>query len=361
MSSEKGWRGGEQQIAYLLDDLSRMNVRNVLAVKGGSVLEKFAHEKGISCNTVRYSSSVDVISAYKINKICRREGIDLIHLHSSKAHGVGVLGWLYGNKIPMVLSRRVAFLPGGNILSKWKYNHRQIKKILCVSHKIKTIMQRYVMDESKCVTVYSGIDLKKFDSLKADRDFLLREFNMDPQKTIVTAIGAIDDSKDHFTFVETIEKLLAFGNRVHGLIIGDGPLAESLKNFIRHRQMSDNITVAGYRKDAGLILISSDIFLMTSREEGLGTSLLDAFLAGVPVVATDAGGIPEIVRHGETGLLASVRDSRKLAENISRLLTEKGLRERLVERAAVFVRNFSKEETSAKTFSIYRDVLSNAV
>ena len=361
MSSEKGWRGGEQQIAYLLDDLSQMNVTSILAVKAGSELEKFAHRKGIPCRTLRYSSSLDFFSAYEIKKICRNDGIDLIHLHSSKAHGVGVLGVLYGNRVPMVLSRRVAFLPGQNILSKWKYNHRQIKKVLCVSQKITTIMQAYLKQGSKCVTVYSGIDLKKFDNITPDKNFLVKAFNIDNQKTIVTAIGAIDGSKDHITFVETIESLVNSGHRVHGLIVGDGPLADRLRAFVVDRGLSDHVTIAGHRADAGRILISSDIFLMTSRVEGLGTSLLDAFLARIPVVATEAGGIPEIVRHDETGLLAPVAGFRKLAENIGRLMTENGLRERLVARAAIFVKDFSKERTSAKTLTIYSEVLSKAV
>lgn len=357
MSSEKGWRGGEQQLAYLLEDLSRRDVKNVMAVKTGSRLDEFSKNRHIPCYTLPFSHSADILSAVRIKAICKREKIDLIHLHSSKAQGVGVLSTLFGNEVPMVLSRRVAFLPGTNWFSKWKYNKKQIRKILCVSEKIMQIMKGYVKDPSKCVTVYSGIDLKKFSNIKADRSLLLKEFGLDANHEVITNIGAIDESKDHFTFVDTIEILVKSGRPVQGLIVGDGPLAEALKNRVQEKSLGNFVKFAGYRRDVLTLLSSSDIFLMTSKEEGLGTSLLDAFLARIPVVATDAGGIPEIVIHEQTGLLAPVKDARKLSENISRLLTDKTLRQRLADQAFSFVQKFSKEETTSNTFKVYQEVL----
>ena len=357
MSSEKGWRGGEQQLAYLLDGLTQRNVSNVLAVKAGSRLQNFSREHNIPCYPMAFSNSIDLASAFRISKICKREKIDVIHLHSSKAQGVGVLSTLFGNRVPMVLSRRVAFLPGSNIFSKWKYNQKQIKKIVCVSDKITTIMRAYVSDPSKCVTVYSGIDLQKFSDIKPNRSFLVQEFGLDPGREIIVSVGAIDDSKDHFTFVDTIAKLIGSGHPVQGLIIGDGPLAAELRNRVRGKGLESYIRFAGYRKDVPALLVSADIFLMTSKEEGLGTSLLDAFLARVPVVATEAGGIPEIVQHMETGLTAPVQDADKLSANIVRLLNDKHLRQTLIDQAFVFVQKFSKEETTSRTFNVYQEVL----
>lgn len=357
MSSEKGWRGGEQQLAYLLHDLSQRNVTSVLAVRHDSQLEKFSRERNMRFYAMPFSGSVDVMSAVKIRRICKCERIDLIHLHSSKAQGVGVLSALLGNRVPMVLSRRVAFLPGANVFSKWKYNHKQISKILCVSERIRSIMQDYVRDPSKCVTVYSGIDLEKFADIKRDRNFVVREFGLDAEREIIATIGAIDASKDHFTFVDTIERLISSGHRVQGLIIGDGPLAADVRMYARKKSVEHYIKFAGYRKDVAVLLSSVDIFLMTSKEEGLGTSLLDAFLAHIPVVATDAGGIPEIVRHMETGLLAPVGDADKLSANVVRLLSDKVLKQTLADQAFAFVKRFSKEQTTSKTFKIYQEVL----
>ncbi|HEY9488377.1 MAG TPA: glycosyltransferase family 4 protein [Chryseosolibacter sp.] len=357
MSSEKGWRGGEQQLGYLLQDLANKDVKSILAIRRGSALEHFCRERRIPYYTLKFSSSIDLLSAFEINKICRNEKIDLIHLHSSKAQGVGVLSTLYGNRVPMVLSRRVAFLPGSNVFSRWKYNQKQIRKILCVSERVRTIMLKFIYERSKCVTVYSGIDLKKFDNIAPDKKFLVEEFDLDPGKVIIGIVGAIDAAKDHFTYVDAIARIVNGGHPVQGLIIGDGPLASVLKDYVQKKLPGENIRFAGHRKDVGRLLISLDIFLITSKEEGLGTSILDAFLARVPVVATDAGGIPEIVKHEQTGLLAPVQDSKKLSDNIIRLLTNNALRQMMIDRAYEFVREFSREETSSKTFKIYQEVL----
>jgi L-malate glycosyltransferase len=357
MSSEQGWRGGEQQLAYLLEDLSLWQVKNVLAVRGGSRLESFSHQKQIPCHTVKFSNSADIRSAMKVDKICRTEKIDLIHLHSSKAHGVGVLSTVFGNRVPMVLSRRVAFLPGSNVFSKWKYNNGQIKKILCVSQKIRTIMQGYVKDGSKCITVYSGIELNRFNEIHPSKSKLIQEFDLDPESTIIGTVGAIDKAKDHFTFVDTIEKLIISGARVQGLIIGHGPLASVLVSYIEEKKLSEYVRLAGQRNDVVTLLPALDMFLMTSREEGLGTSILDAFLARVPVVATDAGGIPEIVRNMETGMLAPVGDATKLSQQIERLLNDEILRKTLTDHAYAFVQKFSRQETSSRTLKVYQEVL----
>jgi Glycosyltransferase len=218
-------------------------------------------------------------------------------------------------------------------------------------------MLKFIYERSKCVTVYSGIDLKKFDNIAPDKKFLVEEFDLDPGKVIIGIVGAIDAAKDHFTYVDAIARIVNGGHPVQGLIIGDGPLASVLKDYVQKKLPGENIRFAGHRKDVGRLLISLDIFLITSKEEGLGTSILDAFLARVPVVATDAGGIPEIVKHEQTGLLAPVQDSKKLSDNIIRLLTNNALRQMMIDRAYEFVREFSREETSSKTFKIYQEVL----
>lgn len=96
---------------------------------------------------------------------------------------------------------------------------------------------------------------------------------------------------------------------------------------------------------------------MTSNEEGLGTSVLDAFLAGPAVVATAAGGIPEMVIHERTGLLAPVGDATALAIQIERLIKNGELKKQVVSGAAEKVKHFSKEATASKTFAIYQEVL----
>ena len=104
---------------------------------------------------------------------------------------------------------------------------------------------------------------------------------------------------------------------------------------------------------------AADIFLMTSKTEGLGTTLLDAMAANVPIVATEAGGIPEIIKHNQTGLIAPVKDAAKLAENVLLLIENTELKNKLVENAFQFVKQFSKESMANKTMEIYHRIVQN--
>ena len=100
---------------------------------------------------------------------------------------------------------------------------------------------------------------------------------------------------------------------------------------------------------------------MTSETEGLGSTLLDAFACRVPVVATAAGGIPEIIHHKKTGLLAPVADAQTLARNVQELIQDTALRERIVNQAYASLSKFSKENMALKTLEIYRQVLGESL
>ncbi len=206
LSSEKTWRGGEQQIAYLLDESMRSGVDVLVALRAGSAFEKYCQDKKIPFRSLTFRNSFDFSTAGAIKNICSAEKIDLIHMHSAKSHGIAILSAVLGNRTPMILSRRVDFIPKGNWLTRFKYNHQHIKRIVGVSHMITSMMKAYVHDPSKCITIHSGIDLSKFSSTKPSRD-LRDEFKIPVENFIVGNTSALEDHKDHFTFIDTISKL----------------------------------------------------------------------------------------------------------------------------------------------------------
>ncbi len=357
LCSERGWRGGEQQVVYLVEELALQGIQVVLAIKKGSALERYCIESNKKFYTVPYTTAIDPYSAYRVMQICKNEGIDIIHMHSSKAHGVGVLSSYFGNVIPLVLSRRVEFVPKSNWITKWKYTHRSIKRIIGVSKRISQIMSTYTEKHQKCVTIYDGIDLKKFDNVLNENEILRAQYNVG-SAFLIGNIGALSPSKDHYTFIDTIEILHEHELSVHAIIIGDGSLRSQLEQYVSMKGLSNVITFTGFQKQIGKLLLALDLFLMTSKEEGLGTSLLDAFLAKIPVVATAAGGIPEIVINNKTGLLSPVGDPILLANNVKALIENSSLRNELREKAHEFVANFSKEKMAYRTMNIYKEILS---
>ena len=281
-----------------------------------------------------------------------------IHIHDAHAHTLAILSAVFfNNKINIVLSRRVDFPVKKNWMSRFKYNHKLVKKIVCVSDEIKRITAVSIQDKRKLCTVYSGVDLTKFSTTKGT--VLRKEFGIADDVKIIGNTSAIADHKDYFTFVDAAKQILNSNNGVVFLIIGDGPDKEKIQAYVKKQQLDKKILFTGFRQDVPAILPELAVFLMTSKTEGLGTSLLDAMACGVPIVTTDAGGIPEIVIAQENGLLCSVGNAEQLAGNTINILENEALRTQLIEGGLKKVQQFSKEVTAEKTFEVYKEVVAS--
>jgi len=354
LSSEKSWRGGEQQMAYLIEELQKLGVQSYVASRTDSEFSQWCKKNGIPFIELNFKNDFDFISAIALKKYCREEKFDLIHLHSSRGHGIAFLSALLGNSIPMALSRRVDFPLKTDFLSKSKYNHLAIKKIICVSVKIKQIVSGSINHPERCLVVYDGIDLTRFKG-KGTSGIMRKELGIGDGELVIGNIAALAPHKDYFTFLETA-KILAENNSLKFIIVGEGELRNEIEKKIKELNLNDKVFLLGFRNNLENVYADLDILLYTSKEEGLGSSLLDAMAYGVPIVATEAGGIPEIVINEQTGLTTPVQDAKLLSEQVMRLENDMELRQKLVANAETFVKNFSKEKMAMKTLEVYKQI-----
>ena len=361
VSSATTWRGGEQQIAYLVEGLlSAGYTQWILCVKG-SMMEQYCLKRKIPHFTYKKYSSVNPVIGKRIELITNVHHVDLIHLHDSHAHTYGCMAAsLFNLKAPMVLSRRVDFPVSRNPVSKWKYNHPAIQKIICVSEFIKEVMTPDILETSKLMVIHSGVDMDRFP--KVAKGLLRKQYKIAKKTIIIANVAAIAPHKDYYTFVETAALVLENNKDVHFIIIGgNGGEEDEIRELIAEKELKKKITLTGFRDDITDLLPEIDLFLLTSKTEGLGTSLLDAQVCAVPIVATRAGGIPEIVQHEKTGLLAPVQSPKKLARQVERLLTDTALKEKVVKNASVAVQSFSKEKMMEKTLEVYKEVMAHSL
>lgn len=356
VSTARTWRGGEQQLAYLVGELQRLDVECHVFCPANSPLDRYCTSVSISATTFNRRSPLHPSAARELSRLCREVRFDLIHMHDSHGHTLYCLAaTLFGLRTPAVVSRRVDF-PVSGFLSRWKYNHPGVRAIVCVSERIREIMAPVIVDRSRLHVVRSGIDLGKFGT--GDEKRLRGEFAIEAWRPIVANVAAIAPHKDYATFVNAAGRLVREGSDAIFLIIGgDGGEEVRIRGMIEEKGLGDRILLTGFRDDVPEILPEIDVLLFTSRTEGLGTTILDAFAAGTPVVATAAGGIPELVRDGETGLLAPVGDVDAVASHVKRLLADPDLERHLTAGAAAFVQEFSKERTAARTAEIYSGIV----
>lgn len=355
LSTEKTWRGGEQQIAYLVEELNKMSLNQQMACRNSSAMEKFARKQGWITHRLPFKNTIDVYTAWGIKKICRQEKISIIHLHTARAHSLGFLSYLMGNATPMITTRRVDFPPKKNPFSGGKYRFKGLKRVICVSETIRKIVLPHVKHPSLCQTIYSGINLSRFNDKRSGK--LRQEFSIPDNQLLIGNVAAIAPHKDYFTFVNTARQLKGSGVQAKYLIVGDGPLRGEIQAYVADQNLKEDIIFTGFRNDIPQIIPELDVFLFTSKTEGLGTSLLDAFACNVPVVATDAGGVSEIVIHEQTGLLAPVGNVAKLAYQVKRLIDDRNLRTHLIQEAARHVKLFDTCKMAIQYKQVYEQVI----
>lgn len=358
LSSEMAWRGGEQQIAYLIEGLQQNGHEVLVVCRKGSAFETYCRQQQLPYRSLSFRNSMDVTAAVALKKICRTWKPDLMHAHSSKSHGIAWLADLLGNRVPLVLSRRVAFSIKNNLINRHKYNHPRLKKIISITGAVSKRVLPLLRRADRSRVVFSGIDTAAFQSAGRDK-FLRQQYGIADDTFLIGTAAAFTAEKDYTTFLK-VAAIVAGSlpdTAIRFIAMGEGVQRAEMQQLARRQGLEDKVIFTGFLPGVKKYLSGLDLFLFTSRNEGLGSGLLDAFASKLPVVSTDAGGIPEIVQHEQTGLLAPVGDSEQLAHAVLRLYRDRELRQQLSTAAHAFVQKLDKNNTSRKTIEIYQEVI----
>ena len=173
----------------------------------------------------------------------------------------------------------------------------------------------------KVCVVHNGVDLSKFSSdLEGDR--LRQEFSIHGEEKVVTIVGRMDQWKGHRYFLEAAQKVLTHLSASRFLVVGDGTLRNELEVLSKELGIVNNVIFCGYRNDIPEILAASNILVSASLAEHFGRVIIEAMAMAKPVVGTRAGGVPEIVIDGQTGILVEPASSEEMARAILSLLAD---------------------------------------
>ena len=276
----------------------------------------------------------DVLLLRELIQFCRAQRYDVVHTHNAKA---GVIGRLAARRagVPVVVhtmhllswqdsssrppgARRVLDCLSSRFyrrLEQFAAQRSDVLVTVCDQNRDEVIRAK-IAPPDKVMTVYSGIDYSQFDG-RGDREAKCATLGLDPDRPIVGMIGRLSPQKAPLDFVASAQFVLARRPDAQFLLVGDGPLSETV-----HAAIADEprIQALGHRHDVPEILPLLDVFVLSSLWEGLGRALTEAMVLGLPVAVTAVNGMPELVTHGETGLLAPPSDPAAQGENILWLL-----------------------------------------
>ncbi|MBN1517649.1 glycosyltransferase [Candidatus Sumerlaeota bacterium] len=350
------WRGGQNQSWQLcLGLLARGHEVLALAQPGSPWAERL-REAGVEVREIRMRGEFDPIAVRGIRRAIREFKPHLIHTHTAHAHGLAV--WAAGRRpdIPVVVSRRVDFAIGGNWLSRRKYGH-PVCRYLAISNGVRDVLIDGGIPAERIRIAPSGVDPMRFEGAH-DRAKARGELGLDDGAFAILNVAALTDHKDQTTLIRAAQGVVRQAENATVLIAGEGELQPELERLIAELGLAGKVRLLGHRADVPELLAASDLFVMSSKLEGLCTSIIDAMLMRAPVVACAAGGIPDLVIHEQTGLLAPPQEPQALTEAILRLHGDAALRERLAEAAHKHaMQHFTCDSMVEATLRAYREFL----
>lgn len=355
IDGEHTWRGGEQQVMYLTAGLKARGHGVTVACQPGSPLAERARAAGLDVAEVRMRGEADFRAVLALRRIIRRGKFDIVHMHTSHAHALGCAAAALARRGRTIVSRRVDFGIAANLIGGFKYRHG-VDRFIAISQAVRRVLVDGGVEPARVAVVHSGIDLSRFDGVPPGR--IREEYAVPQDARVIGNVAAVADHKGQRYLLAAMPRVLAAEPMARLFVVGDGELRGALEAQVKELDIGHAVTFTGFRTDVPQWLALFDVFIMSSHLEGLCTSVLDALAMRRPVVASAAGGLPEIIRHEVTGLLVPPKEPEPLADAIVRLLRDRELGRRLAEAGRRHVEaEFSAESMVEGTLRVYHEVM----
>lgn len=360
------WAGAEAQAFTLLSHLNKIaNLELAVIVLNEGLLAIKLRELAISVYVLDESKTSAIDITNKVRRILVSERADILHTHRYKENVLGALASRWAGKprlVKTVHGLTETFSPFNHLkASLYGLLDRAISRLLfdriiCVSnHTLQAVSKHYHQDQLICIR--NGIDVEVTHASTNRADVRAR-LDIDLSAQVIGYAGRLVGIKGLEYFLEAISIVRSTIPDACAVLIGDGPEMNRLRTLAATLGIEDLVNFVGHRSDIYDLVGAMDVFVLPSLSEGTPMVLLEAMSLGTPIVATQVGGVPEILTHGVTGLLVTPGDAQQLATAIADVLThkDKAQRQAAIAREAV-QRNLSAQSMAEATKTLYKSIL----
>lgn len=359
VNTERTWRGGESQVYNLMRGLRGMGHEVELMGMPGGALPARCREAGLPVTEVEMRSDADVAAGWRLARHLRKRPAHIVHAQTARAHSIAIMARLLGSGGRLVVSRRIDFPVRRDPANRFKYRSRLVDRYIAVAGVIRDVLVKGGVAPSRIEVIHSSIDLSRFASVGDHRAAVRDEMGLPRDAPVVGQVAALAWHKGQKDLLAAMPMLRARHPGARLILVGSGSEEEPLRAQARALGLADQVVFTGARQDIPRLLTAFDVFCMPSYLEGLCNAVLEAFAMRVPVVASTAGGLPEIVRNEVTGVLAPPHDPPALAAALGRLLADRPLALCMAEAAHRLVHDeFGVERMVSRTAALYEEVLS---
>lgn len=320
-------------------------------------------EDGFTVRHLHRQPGIDRSCAARLNDFAREQNVQILHAHQYTPFFQAMLSRGLFGSLPVLFTEHGRHFPDVPSRKRSLVNRlllrRQDRLVGCGESVRQALINNEGLPEHRVEVVYNGVDLDALATSDPDaRTRIRQEFGIADDDFLAVQVARLHELKDHQTALRAIDLARRTAPNLKLLVVGDGEERLDIERTIADRNLSSNVILAGTRNDVSSLLAASDAFLLSSISEGIPLTIIEAMAAGLPVVSTRVGGIPEMIRHEESGFLTSPGNEQELAEALIRLVNDRMLRQQMADTGRVEAyRRFSLQSMLDGYDSIYQQML----
>ena len=350
-----GKAGTETYVRNLVNAYEGKCAKCFMAYNEEGLLAEQMREKGIPVFKIEMSKPYDIVAAYRLAKICRKNKIDIVHTQYPRENYIAILSKLFYPRIKVIYTCHLTLEVNSRA---WFIANRLFtrfnKRILSVCNFGKELMVKNGVIEDKIKVIYNGVHPDEIRKVESD---VRGQLGIDDETFVITTLARYSPEKGLPYLVRSIKKLSEItGRKFVCLIAGDGNLFDEIHEQIKSLGLEKNILQLGFRKDVDAILSASDIFINSAKcNEALSFAILEALGKGLPVIATAVGGNGDIINDkNDCGFLVKYDDDMMLANAIKKLMDDKELYNKFSQNAVLAIKNvFNLEIITREIYNEY--------
>lgn len=351
-SMEKG--GAETYIYDILDNLEEDISIHIICSHRGSAHHRL-EEKTDNVEIVEMRNVLDIRAARRIASYCRDNDIDVIQAHFLRENYIAVLSKLFNPKVQIIWTAHLIQQNNWIIRLFNRIFSLFVDRIICVSKAVGGSVIGEGIPAAKTKLIYNGVDTNRFKYMENG----IREKLAIPEDSLLlTTIARFHRDKGHRFLIDSLKELKRHIPNFKALLVGEGEEKGIIQRKVREYGLDDQVIFLGYVENIVEILSATDIYLSPSVMEAISFSILEALSCGIPVVATQVGGVPEIFERGNCGILVPFGDEKVFAKAIVDLYNNRSEYRDIGESCRALVEeNFSQAKMLKNTFDLYRELV----
>ena len=343
----------------LTTHLHRGGHRSVVAGDPRGVLFSRLGERGLPRYPLRVRNHLDLPAGFRLRRLVRAGDYRIVHFHTARAHALSP--WLRGLPVKRVVTRRMDYPVSRGYRTRLLYV-QNVDMVIAISQSVEASLLAGGVPSARIRRIPSGIETARFLPDERVRRHVRTALGVEPREQMALTVGALTERKGHGLLFSAAFMLRERGVRLRYLICGEGSLRASLEAHVRTLGLQDAVRFTGFTPDVPRYLAAADILIHVPSWEGLGVAVIEGLAAGLPVIASRVGGIPELIEDQVTGLLVPPQDATALAAAIERLVHNPQWAKTLGAQGQAFVRaQFDVSVMAQANESLYKELLSEVV